>query len=191
MRFDPSQHSLTEVQAARRYYDATRQLGAFESVLTLLLGDYEQASPLTADLIWALNDSLPIATGPRVPAVALRVQGRLGRQLTLAMGSLLRDYGITLSPAVTLLRDMSGHVLVRGDHPERAAIENLLNRSGLMSEAIGILLDLRLRLTPAEEMPDLPSLTLVDHGQGVVIVQPAYQADLDRDVRQAEQVVAG
>jgi hypothetical protein len=191
MRFDPSRHSLTEVQAARQFYDATRQLGAFESVLSLLLGSYDEASQVTMDLIWALNDSLPIASGPRVPAVAQRLQSRLGRRFTMAVTSLMQDYGITLTPAVTLIRDLSGHVLVRGEHPQSATIEDLLNQSGLLSEAIGLLIEARRALTPAEEMADLPSLMLIDQGEGVVIVGSRVPAPASDTVSQAEQVTAG
>lgn len=177
MRFDRSRHSKTELAAARQYYQATRQFGAFEGILAQMVGDYERSTHLTMDLIWALDDTLAVLAAPGDTVVKPILACRLSRQLTLAVGSLLHDYQVALSVPAVLIRDLTGYVRVRGDHAMRATIEALLNGSSLLSEAIGVLLDIQHQVIAVREPDRLPTLTLVDRGQGITIVPPGMWSD--------------
>jgi hypothetical protein len=109
----------------------------------------------------------------------------------MAVGSLLHDYNLSLLVPVTVMRDLTGHVLVRGDHAMRSAIDGLLNRSTLLSEAIGLLLEAQERTQSTVEAFDLPMLTLVDRGQGVVIVPPGAWDDSIHTIAAAERLAIG
>lgn len=177
MRFERSGHSPTEVAAARRYYQATRQFGAFAAILTQMVGRFERATPLTMDLIWALDDTLAAVAAPGDAVVKPLMVCRLSRQFTLAVGSLLHDHQVALTVPAVLVRDLTGYVRVRGDHAMRATVEALLNGSSLLGEAIGVLLDVQRQALALREPDGLPTLTLVDRGQGTVIVPPGMWSD--------------
>jgi hypothetical protein len=156
------------IKADRQRLMSKYKSGNFDEQVLRFLGDIEEASQRTKDLIWALHDTMGMTkaqtkggvTGIHVGDVA-KDRDKALSAFTKAADSLFRDYGIDTSQRIDFTIDGEGMVRVMGSHSDSDKIEELVNSSFLMRSTIArVLNDTRLVET-ANNGPEFADANLV------------------------------